>query len=114
MSARRRLANPTKPRHRQIGPALSFSNTIRRQPSADPVQKHDPGSGYGAKKGLTAEGPLQKGGNIGFKAGRPVRNSVQTSEKISIFYELEVKNKGGHSSLPSRDNAIYRLAAGLV
>ena len=25
-----------------------------------------------------------------------------------------MKNKGGHSSLPSRDNAIYRLAEGLV
>jgi acetylornithine deacetylase/succinyl-diaminopimelate desuccinylase-like protein len=27
---------------------------------------------------------------------------------------LEVKNKGGHSSLPTRDNAIYRLANGLA
>ena len=40
--------------------------------------------------------------------------SVQTSEKIYATYELEVKNKGGHSSLPTKDNAIYRLAAGLT
>jgi acetylornithine deacetylase/succinyl-diaminopimelate desuccinylase-like protein len=38
---------------------------------------------------------------------------VQASEKVFQSYTLEVKNKGGHSSLPDRDNAIYRLAAGL-
>ena len=43
----------------EIGPAPSFYDTIRQQPSADLVQKHDPGSGYGAKKGLTAEGPAE-------------------------------------------------------
>src|SRR5271166_921644 len=48
------------PRVSKIGPALSSSNTIRRRPSADPVQKHAPGNGYGAKKGLTSRGPLQK------------------------------------------------------
>ena len=51
-------ASPATPPY-EIGPAPSFSDTIRRQPSADPVQKHDPGSGYGAKKGLTAEGPAE-------------------------------------------------------
>ena len=48
------------------------------------------------------------------KDGKPIRNSVQTSEKVSVSFLLEVKNKGGHSSLPTRDNAIYRLAEGLV
>ena len=57
---RRRLAEARQPRSTKIGPALSSSNTIRWQPCADPVQKHDPGSGYGAKKGLTSRGPLQK------------------------------------------------------
>ncbi len=42
----------------KIGPALSSSNTIRRRPSADPVQKHAPGSDERAKKGLTTKGPL--------------------------------------------------------
>jgi len=39
---------------------------------------------------------------------------VQTSEKVSVSYALTVKNKGGHSAVPVKDNAIYRLAAGLT
>ncbi len=46
--------------------------------------------------------------------GRHVRNAVQTSEKVYLTFALEVKNRGGHSSLPSKDNAIYRLAEGLA
>jgi acetylornithine deacetylase/succinyl-diaminopimelate desuccinylase-like protein len=45
--------------------------------------------------------------------GRRLRNPVQTSEKIYATYLLEVTGPGGHSSLPSRDNAIYTLAQGL-
>ena len=63
---------------------------------------------------IDAEFALNEGGGVGLKDGRPIRNSVQTSEKVSLSYQLEVKNKGGHSSVPSRDNAIYRLAEGLV
>ena len=40
--------------------------------------------------------------------------AIQTSEKIYVSYRLEVKNNGGHSSLPVKDNAIYRLASGLT
>ena len=57
--ARRYLVKARQPRASKIGPALSSSNTIRRQPCADPVQKHDPGIDK-AQKGLTTEGPLQK------------------------------------------------------
>ncbi|MFL6336967.1 MAG: M20/M25/M40 family metallo-hydrolase [Pyrinomonadaceae bacterium] len=46
--------------------------------------------------------------------GQRVRNAVQTSEKVYLTFALEVKNKGGHSSLPSKENAIYRLAEGLA
>ena len=63
---------------------------------------------------INAEFALNEGGGVGLKGGKPIRNSVQTSEKVSVSFLLEVKNKGGHSSLPSRDNAIYRLAEGLV
>ncbi len=35
---------------------------------------------------------------------------VQAGEKIHQVYTLEVTNKGGHSSRPERENAIYRLA----
>jgi acetylornithine deacetylase/succinyl-diaminopimelate desuccinylase-like protein len=52
------------------------------------------------------------GGNI--KNGKHIIMEVQTSEKIYIDYKLEVKNKGGHSSLPVKDNAIYRLADALL
>ena len=31
-----------------------------------------------------------------------------------LSYRLEVKNPGGHSSSPSKDNAIYHLANGLA
>ena len=35
---------------------------------------------------------------------------VQAGEKIHQVYSFEVTNKGGHSSRPERENAIYRLA----
>jgi acetylornithine deacetylase/succinyl-diaminopimelate desuccinylase-like protein len=63
---------------------------------------------------IDAEFALNEGGGVGLKNGKPVRNSVQTSEKVFVSFRLEVKNRGGHSSLPTRDNAIYRLAEGLV
>ena len=40
--------------------------------------------------------------------------TIQTSEKIYLDYTLEVRNKGGHSSLPVKENAIYRLAEALI
>src|SRR5579859_1138134 len=39
---------------------------------------------------------------------------METSEKVYTTFRIEVTNKGGHSSLPEPDNAIYRLAAGLT
>jgi acetylornithine deacetylase/succinyl-diaminopimelate desuccinylase-like protein len=63
---------------------------------------------------IDAEFALNEGGSVGLKNGKPIRNSIQTSEKVSLSYQLEVKNRGGHSSLPTRDNAIYHLAEGLV
>ncbi|HEY6255601.1 MAG TPA: M20/M25/M40 family metallo-hydrolase [Xanthobacteraceae bacterium] len=63
---------------------------------------------------IDAEFALNEGGSVGLKNGKPIRNSVQTSEKVSLSYQLEVKNRGGHSSLPTKDNAIYHLAEGLV
>ncbi|MGD0757102.1 MAG: M20/M25/M40 family metallo-hydrolase [Bacteroidales bacterium] len=54
------------------------------------------------------------GGEGDLKNGKPVNMAIQTSEKIYVSYKLEVRNKGGHSSLPVKDNAIYRLASGLT
>jgi acetylornithine deacetylase/succinyl-diaminopimelate desuccinylase-like protein len=38
---------------------------------------------------------------------------VQATEKLYRDFDLEITNKGGHSSVPVRDNAIYRLSAAL-
>ena len=40
--------------------------------------------------------------------------AVQAAEKVYQSYRLEVKGPGGHSSKPTRDNTIYRLAEALV
>ena len=63
---------------------------------------------------IDAEFALNEGGGVGLKDGKAIRNSVQTSEKVSLSYRLDVRNKGGHSSVPATDNAIYHLAEGLV
>jgi len=39
---------------------------------------------------------------------------VQSSEKLYQTYTLEVTNRGGHSSVPRPDNAIYALARALA
>ena len=44
------------------------------------------------------------------KNGRRLLRPVQTSEKYYQSYAFEVTNPGGHSSLPTPDNAIARLA----
>jgi acetylornithine deacetylase/succinyl-diaminopimelate desuccinylase-like protein len=63
---------------------------------------------------IDAEFALNEGGPVGLKDGKAIRNSVQTTEKVAVSYRLDVKNRGGHSSVPSKDNAIYHLAEGLV
>ena len=56
---------------------------------------------------------INEGGGGRMRNGKYVLNGVQASEKTYTNFMLEVKNKGGHSSLPTKDNCIYRLAAGL-
>jgi acetylornithine deacetylase/succinyl-diaminopimelate desuccinylase-like protein len=63
---------------------------------------------------IDAEFALNEGGGVGLLNGKPLSNSLQTSEKVSMSFQLEAKNPGGHSSLPSKDNAIYRLADALA
>jgi acetylornithine deacetylase/succinyl-diaminopimelate desuccinylase-like protein len=53
------------------------------------------------------------GGGGDIKNGRHLFMSVQAAEKVFLSFRLEVTNPGGHSSLPTRDNAIYHLADGL-
>ena len=63
---------------------------------------------------IDAEFALNEGGGVALQDGKPRWVSVQTSEKLFQSFWLEVTNKGGHSSQPSKDNAIYRLADGLA
>ncbi len=62
---------------------------------------------------IDAEFCLNEGGWGEAVAGKRISNDVQVSEKYVINYRLEVRNKGGHSSLPVPDNAIYHLAGAL-
>jgi len=45
--------------------------------------------------------------------GKRVANYLQVAEKYVLNFRFEVRNKGGHSSLPVADNAIYHLAGAL-
>jgi acetylornithine deacetylase/succinyl-diaminopimelate desuccinylase-like protein len=62
---------------------------------------------------IDAEYCINEGGGGQLKDGRRVLNEVQAAEKHYATYRVEARNKGGHSSLPVEDNAIYRLAAAL-
>jgi acetylornithine deacetylase/succinyl-diaminopimelate desuccinylase-like protein len=63
---------------------------------------------------IDGELALNEGGGGAMKNGVYLSNSIQASEKIVQNYRLEVKNPGGHSSLPIKDNAISHLAGGLA
>jgi acetylornithine deacetylase/succinyl-diaminopimelate desuccinylase-like protein len=63
---------------------------------------------------IDADFCLNEGGWGDMVNGKRIANNVQVSEKYVANYRLEVKNKGGHSSLPVPDNAIYHLAEALV
>jgi acetylornithine deacetylase/succinyl-diaminopimelate desuccinylase-like protein len=54
------------------------------------------------------------GGGVYTRNGKPAMISVDASEKLYADYQLEVKNPGGHSSLPVADNAIYHLSDGIA
>jgi acetylornithine deacetylase/succinyl-diaminopimelate desuccinylase-like protein len=53
------------------------------------------------------------GGGI-IKNGREIIMTIQTSEKVYADFTIETHNKGGHSSLPVKDNAIYKMAKALI
>jgi acetylornithine deacetylase/succinyl-diaminopimelate desuccinylase-like protein len=63
---------------------------------------------------IEAELAINEGGGGELRGGRHVVNRVQTSEKVPANFRLEVTNRGGHSSRPVKDNAIYQLAEGLT
>lgn len=66
------------------------------------------------RKLIDAEFAINEGGSGSMRNGQRVRLNVQLAEKVYRSFRLEVKDPGGHSATPRRDNAIYRLAEGLV
>jgi acetylornithine deacetylase/succinyl-diaminopimelate desuccinylase-like protein len=54
------------------------------------------------------------GGGAYTRDGKPLGFGLQTAEKIYQTYHFTVRNRGGHSSRPRPDNAIYDLAAALA
>jgi len=62
---------------------------------------------------IDAEFCLNEGGWGEMVNGKRVANYVQVAEKYVMNFRFEVRNKGGHSSLPVADNAIYHLAGAL-
>ena len=63
---------------------------------------------------IDAEFAINEGGGGVMRKGKYVTNEVQAAEKVYQDVRLEIKNSGGHSSLPVKDNAIYRLSAALA
>jgi acetylornithine deacetylase/succinyl-diaminopimelate desuccinylase-like protein len=58
---------------------------------------------------IDAELALTEGGTGELRAGRRLALEVQPAEKSYVTFTIEVKNKGGHSSLPEADNAIVHV-----
>jgi acetylornithine deacetylase/succinyl-diaminopimelate desuccinylase-like protein len=52
-------------------------------------------------------------GGVELENGRPVVADVEATEKLYADYQVTTTNRGGHSSLPRPDNAIYELTTAL-
>ncbi|MFZ1972332.1 MAG: M20/M25/M40 family metallo-hydrolase [Candidatus Acidiferrales bacterium] len=53
-------------------------------------------------------------GDFELDNGKRILIGIQASEKLYQDYDVRVTSPGGHSSLPTADNAIYELAEGLT
>lgn len=65
------------------------------------------------KNKIDADLAINEGGGGDQLDGKKISLNVQISEKYILNFRMEVTNKGGHSSLPTPDNAIYSLAGAL-
>jgi acetylornithine deacetylase/succinyl-diaminopimelate desuccinylase-like protein len=54
------------------------------------------------------------GGEFEREKGKRLLAGVQASEKVYVDFQFESLNPGGHSSVPTPDNAIYHLAGALA
>ncbi len=62
---------------------------------------------------IQADLALNEGGWGEMDHDKKVSNDLQVSEKYVMNIDFTVTNKGGHSSMPVKDNAIYHLAGAL-
>jgi acetylornithine deacetylase/succinyl-diaminopimelate desuccinylase-like protein len=62
---------------------------------------------------IEAEYCLNEGGRGEIDSGKRIANDMGLAEKTYADFRFEVRNKGGHSSRPVPDNAIYHLAGAL-
>ena len=53
-------------------------------------------------------------GDFELDHGKRILVGIQASEKLYQDFDLKVTNPGGHSSLPTSENAIYQLSEGLA
>lgn len=54
------------------------------------------------------------GGGGELLRGKPITFAVQAAEKVYQTFHFEARSRGGHSSVPEPDNAIYRLSRALL
>jgi acetylornithine deacetylase/succinyl-diaminopimelate desuccinylase-like protein len=66
------------------------------------------------KELIDAAYALNEGGGGALRDGKPFINSVGAAEKVSANFTISTANRGGHSSVPRDDNAIYQLAQALT
>ena len=57
---------------------------------------------------------LNEGGGGALRDGKPFINAIGAAEKVSANFVISTTNRGGHSSVPRDDNAIYQLAQALT
>ena len=57
---------------------------------------------------------LNEGGGGAMRKGKYLYNGLGASEKVYVTFKLTARNKGGHSSVPTKANAIYELADALT
>jgi acetylornithine deacetylase/succinyl-diaminopimelate desuccinylase-like protein len=63
---------------------------------------------------IDAEYAFNEGGGGRVRDGKYLSHDIQASEKKYVDFTLETTNPGGHSSRPTKDNAITQLSAALV
>jgi acetylornithine deacetylase/succinyl-diaminopimelate desuccinylase-like protein len=62
---------------------------------------------------IDAEFGINEGGGGQLNQGKPILHRVQVAEKMYTTYKLEVRDVGGHSSLPTATNPMYEMSAAL-